>query len=167
LTLSFMAATGIMSALRPRIHHARLLYERYTHPRARCLIFWFKRTRVKTFDAVGTMDFKSRSDSPTAVEKPFPLDDHCKDHQASRSFRQKIFQKHRIDLDSVATQPSVFDDPVTLEVYRPPPEYENTHRFDPDARWTWREEKVSVAEPGHWNPNNIGLLVIVETRSKD
>lgn len=101
----------------------------------------------ETPDAVGTMDLKLRSDSPTAVEKPFPLDDHPKDHQASRSFRH-IFQRHRVDLDSVATQPSVFDDPVTLEVYRPPPEYENTHRFDPDARWTWREEKVSVAEPG-------------------
>lgn len=46
------------------------------------------------------------------------------------------------DLDSIATQPSVFDDPITLESYRPPPQYENTHRFDPDARWTWREEKV-------------------------
>lgn len=47
-----------------------------------------------------------------------------------------------VDLDSIATQPSVFDDPITCEVYRPPPQYENTHKFDPDARWTWREEKV-------------------------
>lgn len=46
------------------------------------------------------------------------------------------------DLDSIATQPSVFDDPKTLEAYRPPVTYENTHRFDPNARWTWREEKV-------------------------
>lgn len=45
-------------------------------------------------------------------------------------------------LDEIATQPSVFDDPLTLEVYRPPPQYENAHRFDPLARWTWREEKV-------------------------
>ncbi|KAJ7837429.1 major facilitator superfamily domain-containing protein [Mycena olivaceomarginata] len=49
-----------------------------------------------------------------------------------------------VDLDSIATQPSVFDDPVTLEAYRPPPQYENTHRFDAAARWTWREEKRVV-----------------------
>ena len=48
------------------------------------------------------------------------------------------------ELDSVATQPSVFDDPVTLEIYRPPSVWENAHRFDPLARWTWREEYVSI-----------------------
>jgi hypothetical protein len=46
------------------------------------------------------------------------------------------------NLDAVATQRSVFDDPVTLELYRPPQSYENTHRFDPNARWTFREERV-------------------------
>ncbi|KAG9075884.1 hypothetical protein FRC06_009841, partial [Ceratobasidium sp. 370] len=49
-----------------------------------------------------------------------------------------------VDPDSIATQPSVFDDPKTLEIYRPPAVYENAHRFDPDARWTWREEKVII-----------------------
>jgi hypothetical protein len=48
----------------------------------------------------------------------------------------------RHDLDAIATQPSVFDDPVTLELYRPPQSYENAHRFDPNARWTFREERV-------------------------
>ncbi|KIY73612.1 MFS general substrate transporter [Cylindrobasidium torrendii FP15055 ss-10] len=53
-------------------------------------------------------------------------------------------KNRRYDLDAVATQVSVFDDPVTLETYRPPVEYENAHRFDPLARWTWREEKQVV-----------------------
>ena len=55
-------------------------------------------------------------------------------------WRRPWMAKH--DLDAIATQPSVFDDPVTLELYRPPQSYENTHRFDPNARWTFREERV-------------------------
>jgi hypothetical protein len=58
-----------------------------------------------------------------------------------------------VDLDSTATQPSVFDNPKTLEIYRPPASYENAHRFDPDARWTWREEKVRM--PSMINPLNF------------
>lgn len=56
--------------------------------------------------------------------------------------RRYFWRRPKEDLDTIATQPSVFDDPLTLEVYRPSPSYENAHRFDPAARWTWREEYV-------------------------
>ncbi|KZT08559.1 MFS general substrate transporter [Laetiporus sulphureus 93-53] len=81
------------------------------------------------------LDSKDGSPSVSSVQLPV-LDDQLDDKP--RRFR---WRRRREDLDSVATQPSVFDDPKTLEVYRPPPVYEGFHRFDPDARWTWREER--------------------------
>lgn len=54
----------------------------------------------------------------------------------------RFWRRHRRALDATATQPSVFDDPATLELYRPPSTYENAHRFDSTARWTWQEEIV-------------------------
>ncbi len=56
---------------------------------------------------------------------------------------QYFWQKSKpVDLDAIATQRSVYDDPELAKQYKPRADWENLHRFDPSARWTWREEKA-------------------------
>ncbi|KAH8897466.1 MFS general substrate transporter [Thozetella sp. PMI_491] len=45
------------------------------------------------------------------------------------------------DLDAIATKRSVFDVPTVAPFYVPHADYENLGRFDPSARWTYREEQ--------------------------
>ncbi|KAJ5509741.1 hypothetical protein N7527_011884 [Penicillium freii] len=58
-------------------------------------------------------------------------------------------RKRKVDADSIATVRSVLDDPQLAQFYQPCADYENLHRFDPDERWTHREE-VSVRRKTDW-----------------
>ena len=65
--------------------------------------------------------------------------------QSISSWAKALFGKQTIlppDLDAIATRRSVFDESHLARFYWPRRDYENIHRLDPSARWTYREEKV-------------------------
>jgi hypothetical protein len=51
-------------------------------------------------------------------------------------------RQNQVNDDTIATRRSVYDNPELASLYWPKKDYENIHRFDPAARWTYREEKV-------------------------
>jgi hypothetical protein len=79
-------------------------------------------------------DEKSGADSSTEAEAIPPLG---VPHGERRFWWQR---KQNFDGDAIATQPSVYDDPELAKTYQPRADWENLHRFNPLARWTWNEE---------------------------
>lgn len=81
--------------------------------------------------------------------------DEAPEHQSPLS--TLFFRRKRADGDAIATKRSVFDDPLLARYYWPHPEYENLHRFDPNERWTYREE-AAVRRKTDWT---IFLWILV------
>ncbi|KJR87768.1 uncharacterized protein SPSK_07125 [Sporothrix schenckii 1099-18] len=89
-------------------------------------------------------DDKTPQLTVSEVPPQFPISERPLGEPISKKRTFFWRKSETLDLDAIATQPSVFDDPKLAIEYRPRADWENIHRFDPSVRWTWREEKALV-----------------------
>ncbi|KAF6842367.1 transporter YIL166C-like protein 1 [Colletotrichum musicola] len=93
---------------------------------------------------------ESASDSSESVDKGVPKESvtAVAPLGSPRPERRFWFQKRQnYDPTAIGTQASstsVYDDPALAPQYQPRKDWENLHRFDPSARWTWEEEDAVI-----------------------
>ncbi|KAI1640625.1 major facilitator superfamily domain-containing protein [Biscogniauxia mediterranea] len=94
----------------------------------------------KTFIHDGTTGTEVEDTAERAEAVPPPLG-------TPQEGKRFWFQRGRkYDPNSIATQESVYDVPDIAAQYTPRDDWENLHRFDPLARWTWAEENAVVGK---------------------
>lgn len=96
--------------------------------------------------SISDSDILSKRDNTSDDVTSVRPDDLCDAEPEPFSFTNWFFRRQvykPTDVNAISTRRSVYDDTKLAQYYWPKPEYENIHRFDVKARWTFKEERVS------------------------